>query len=238
MKVSCFIPLFAQRLCPGVAFKAANAKIRILSHSDSHTFLHPSFPAPLSWHIAVQKQRSVYLFHPICVSLGKSKTTFSSLKCRYASGRELQCLRLQPGLTKAWKHPLSANDAHNKEIGQWEPFVGTEVTWWYSDHHKHSKVHHTYLCQLHLLQVRLYSAFQCFHLLLMMLWAKLTGRKHWIILAPIPLAVVACLQPRNNLILSSIYGIFHNLLAVNFHLFSSLLNRNRFLHGAGFTCSP
>lgn len=87
-------------------------------------------------------------------------------------------------------------------------------------------------------QVCLHSAFQCFHLLLIMLWAELTGKKHCITLAPIPLAVVAFPQPQNHSIISAIYGIFHNLIAVSFPPFSSLLNSMRVLHGGGFTCSP
>lgn len=65
--------------------------------------------------------------------------------------------------------------------------------------------------------VCLHSAFQCFYLLTMMIWDELTGRKHWITLAPILLAVVACPQPQNHLIIYTIYGIFRKLLAVSFH---------------------
>lgn len=77
MTVSYFIPLFARRLCPGVASKGANAKTRILHTLIPTLSVLPPSPAPLSCNMAVQNQEFVYLFHAVHVSRVKAKLSLA-----------------------------------------------------------------------------------------------------------------------------------------------------------------
>lgn len=174
-----FYSFVCSPLLPRRRIQGRKCQNRNPPHSDSHTFLHPSFPAPLSCNIAVEKQRRMYLchFHVIHASWVKRKNDFSGVKSKYASERGLQNRSPERRLA-VFENTDSLQVMHTKtQSGLSQPFVGTEVTVIFPPSLALEGPSHLSLPSVSAAQLRLHSVFQRFHLLVMMFRAEPTGRK-------------------------------------------------------------